>query len=140
MPCICARPPSPKLTSPASQRAAVFSCVLAALLAMAIAASAQEPRAKVTKLLFIDKFIKYDQERIDLTIAYRRAHQDPKASDVIIQPKMIILHWTAIDSFTSTWNYFNRTRAEAARDQLASAGDVNVSAQFLVDRDGTIYR
>jgi N-acetyl-anhydromuramyl-L-alanine amidase AmpD len=29
---------------------------------------------------------------------------------------------------------------EAARSQLAAAGDVNVSSHFLVDRDGTIYR
>jgi hypothetical protein len=87
-----------------------------------------------------DKFINYDQERIQLTIAYRRLHQNPNTSDVIIEPKMIILHWTAIASFQSTWNYFNQNRAEAAREQLASAGEVNVSAQFLVDRDGTIYR
>jgi N-acetylmuramoyl-L-alanine amidase len=88
----------------------------------------------------VDKPINFDQERIQLTIAYRRIHQDPKASDVIIQPRMIILHWTGIPSFTSTWNYFNRTRAEAERAELAAAGEVNVSAQFLVDRDGTIYR
>jgi N-acetyl-anhydromuramyl-L-alanine amidase AmpD len=87
-----------------------------------------------------DKPINFDQERIQLTIAYRRLHQDPKATDVMIQPKMIILHWTDMPSFLSTWNYFNRTRAEDAREQLAAAGDVNVSAQFLVDRDGTIYR
>jgi len=59
---------------------------------------------------------------------------------VIIQPRMIILHWTGIASFESTWKYFNRTRAEAARSELAAAGEVNVSAHFLVDRDGTIYR
>jgi hypothetical protein len=86
------------------------------------------------------KPIRFDQERIDLTIAYRRAHQDPAAKDVIIQPRMIILHWTGIASFTSTWNYFNRLRAEAARPDLAAAGEVNVSSQFLVDRDGTIYQ
>ena len=90
--------------------------------------------------LMKDKPINFDQERIQLTIAYRRLHQDPKAADVIIQPKMIILHWTGIPSFLSTWNYFNRTRAEDAREQLAAAGEVNVSAQFLVDRDGTVYR
>jgi hypothetical protein len=87
-----------------------------------------------------NRFINFDQERIQLTLAYRRAHQDPKAGDVIIQPRMIILHWTGIPSFESTWNYFNRTRADAARAELAAAGEVNVSAQFLVDRDGTIYR
>lgn len=85
------------------------------------------------------KPIRFDQERIDLTIAYRRAHQDPAAKDVMIQPRMVILHWTGISSFTSTWNYFNRARAEAERPDLAAAGEVNVSTQFLVDRDGTIY-
>jgi hypothetical protein len=91
-------------------------------------------------LRIVSRPINFDQERIELTLAYRRAHQDPKANDVIIQPKMIILHWTGIPSFESTWNYFNRNRAEAARSELAAAGEVNVSAQFLVDRDGTIYR
>ena len=84
--------------------------------------------------------IDFNQERIDLTLAYRRIHQDPHAQDILIQPKMIILHWTGINSLQSTWNYFNRTRAEAARSQLAAAGEVNVSAHFLVDRDGTIFR
>jgi N-acetylmuramoyl-L-alanine amidase len=87
-----------------------------------------------------NKPINFDQERIQLTIEYRRAHQDPKASDVIIQPRMVILHWTGIPSFESTWKYFNRTRAETARSELAAAGEVNVSAHFLVDRDGSIYR
>jgi hypothetical protein len=84
--------------------------------------------------------INFNQERIDLTLAYRRIHQDPNTNDILIQPKMIILHWTGINSLESTWKYFNRTRAEAARPELAAAGEVNVSAHFLVDRDGTIYR
>jgi N-acetylmuramoyl-L-alanine amidase len=53
---------------------------------------------------------------------------------------MIILHWTGINSLESTWNYFNRTRAKDARSQLAVAGEVNVSAHFVVDRDGNIFR
>jgi N-acetyl-anhydromuramyl-L-alanine amidase AmpD len=77
---------------------------------------------------------------MDLTLAYRRQHQDPGAKDIFIQPRMIILHWTAINSFESAWNYFNRTHAEAERKDLAAAGDVNVSAHFLIDRDGAIYQ
>src|SRR6266567_3253391 len=171
MPCNCSRPPSPRFTSPPSQRSADFSwkALAAEWLAVAIIAigtaisittvRAQQPApgtasgaagATGTELSggfrmpddfrMKDKPINFDQERIQLTIAYRRLHQDPKAADVIIQPKMIILHWTGIPSFISTWNYFNRTHAEDAREQLAAAGEVNVSAQFLVDRDGTVYR
>jgi N-acetylmuramoyl-L-alanine amidase len=84
--------------------------------------------------------ISFSQERIDLTLAYRRIHQDPHAKDILIQPRMIILHWTGINSLDSTWHYFNRTRAEAARPELSAAGEVNVSAHFLVDRDGTIFQ
>ena len=97
-------------------------------------------QASSNALKIVDRPIKFDEERIQLTIAYRRIHQNPEISDVLIQPKMIILHWTDVNSLTSAWNYFNRTRAEADRTQLAAAGEVNVSAQFLVDRDGTIYR
>ena len=84
--------------------------------------------------------INFDQERIDLTLAYRRIHQDAQSRDILIQPRIIILHWTGINSLESTWKYFNRIRAEASRPALAAAGEVNVSAHFLVDRDGTIYR
>lgn len=107
---------------------------------LAIAPDLVAFQADGSALKIIDKPINFDRERIQLTIAYRRIHQDPKISDVKIQPRMIILHWTGIPSFTSTWNYFNRTRAEAERAELAAAGEVNVSAHFLVDRDGTIYR
>jgi N-acetylmuramoyl-L-alanine amidase len=91
-------------------------------------------------LKIVERPIKFDQERIQLTIAYRRIHQNPRISDVIIQPRMIVLHWTGTPSLASAWNYFNRTRAEAARAALAASGQVNVSTHFLVDRDGTIYR
>lgn len=90
--------------------------------------------------VILDKPIVFDQERKDLTLAYRRQHSDPQAKDIVIAPQMIILHWTAINSFDAAWKYFNNVRAEAARTALANAGDVNVSAQFVVDRDGTIYR
>lgn len=103
-------------------------------------AHASALQAAGSDLKIVDRPINFDQERIQLTIAYRRIHQDPKISDVIIQPRMIILHWTDVNSLSSAWNYFNRTRAEADRAQLAAAGEVNVSAQFLVDRDGTVYR
>ena len=46
----------------------------------------------------------------------------------------------AARSAKATHRYFDRTRIEAARGRLARAGAVNVSAHFLVARDGTIYR
>ena len=43
-------------------------------------------------------------------------------------------------SAEGTKRYFDNLHMEKSRAKLASGGDVNVSAHFLVDRDGTIYR
>lgn len=91
-------------------------------------------------LPIVDRPITYDEARVTRTIAYRRQHQDPAASGVEIEPKMIILHHTGGGSADATWRYFDRPTIEASRKTIADAGDLNVSSQFLVDRDGTILR
>jgi|SRR5579872_414970 len=98
----------------------------------------QQPGHEAIKI--VDKPIDFGSERQKLTLEYRRTHQDPEAQDITIHPQLIILHYTVTPTFTATWNYFNQVHAEGAREQLAAAGDVNVSAHFVVDRDGTIYR
>ena len=105
-------------------------------------ASPAPPAAEPTPppLAIVDRPITYDEARIARTIAYRRAHQDPAASGVEIEPRMIILHHTGGGSADATWRYFDRPTIESARKTIADAGDLNVSSQFLVDRDGTIFR
>jgi N-acetylmuramoyl-L-alanine amidase len=88
----------------------------------------------------VDRPISWSAEREALTVAYRRAHQDPAAADSRIEPRMIVLHHTGGSSWKATWRYFDRTRLERGRAKLREGGEVNVSAHFLVDRDGTIYR
>jgi N-acetylmuramoyl-L-alanine amidase len=94
-----------------------------------------EPSPKI-----IDKPIEFDQERIRLTKEYMRKHYGIEQHDITINPQAIVLHYTAINSFDSTWNYFNHTRIDAERANLQKESELNVSAQFLVDRDGSIYR
>lgn len=53
---------------------------------------------------------------------------------------MIILHHTGGGSLSSAWATFDAIRARDARPELAGGGEVNVSAHYLVDRDGTVYR
>ncbi|HUS68852.1 MAG TPA: peptidoglycan recognition family protein [Kofleriaceae bacterium] len=90
--------------------------------------------------VIVDKPISWSPERERLTLEYRRAHQDPAAADTAITPRVIVLHHTGGRSPDATWRYFDRTRLEAARAKLRRGGEVNVSAHFLVARDGTIYR
>jgi N-acetylmuramoyl-L-alanine amidase-like protein len=107
---------------------------LAVLLALLTAVSAAQ------ELKIVDKPIRYGAERVALTLEYRKQHQGGDPKNVQIDPKVIVLHYTASDSFDNTWAYFDRDRIESERTQLARTGALNVSAQFLVDRDGTVYR
>jgi N-acetyl-anhydromuramyl-L-alanine amidase AmpD len=88
----------------------------------------------------VDAPMAWSDERARLTLDYRRRHSDPAATDLAIEPRVIVLHYTGGGSAAATRAYFDQPRVEAARALLASAGAVNVSAHFLVDRDGTIYR
>ncbi|HEU4733438.1 MAG TPA: peptidoglycan recognition family protein [Kofleriaceae bacterium] len=88
----------------------------------------------------VDAPMAWSDERARLTLDYRRQHSDPDATDLTIEPHVIVLHYTAGGSATGTRRYFDNVRMEAARKELARAGAVNVSAHFLVDRDGTIYQ
>lgn len=88
----------------------------------------------------VDAPMAWSAERERLTLVYRRQHSDPEAADLTIDPRVIVLHYTAGGSATATRQYFDNVRIEAARKQIARAGAVNVSSHFVVDRDGTIYQ
>lgn len=88
----------------------------------------------------VDAPMAWSPERERLTLDYRHHHSDPDATDLTITPHVIVLHYTGGDSAKATRAYFDNVRIEGARRDLAKAGAVNVSAHFLVDRDGTIYR
>jgi hypothetical protein len=88
----------------------------------------------------VDAALAWTAERARLTLDYRRRHSDPGAVDLTIEPRVIVLHYTAGGSAISTRRYFDNARIEASRPQLAAAGAVNVSSHFVVDRDGTIYQ
>ncbi len=88
----------------------------------------------------IDRPIDYGSKRKELTLEYRRRHQNPSETNHRIEPKMVVLHYTGGGSARATWRYFNRATAERGRRRLAKAGRLGVSAHFIVDRDGTVWR
>ena len=88
----------------------------------------------------VDAPMAWSTEREQLTLDYRRRHSDEAATDLVIEPHAIVLHYTGGSSAKSTRGYFDNPTIEASRKELARAGKVNVSAHFVVDRDGTIYQ
>ena len=88
----------------------------------------------------IDKPIDFGKERIAMTKAYIKQHYGKRVSNIKITPKIIVLHWTAEMSFDKSFNRLKPQRLLTDRKDIAKASALNVSAQFLVARDGTIYR
>jgi|TARA_B110000046_G_scaffold177275_1_gene203853 N-acetylmuramoyl-L-alanine amidase len=88
----------------------------------------------------IDQPISFDEQRIELTLEYLVSHYGLIQIKPTISPRMVVVHWTAIPTMEATFNTFNPSTLPNARAEIQSAGALNVSSQFLVDIDGTIYR
>ncbi len=88
----------------------------------------------------IDKPIDFGQERIDLTKEYIKKHYGFEVDNIEIVPKIIVLHWTADMSLKKSFNRLKPQRLFSDRKDIAKASSLNVSAHFLIARDGTIYR
>lgn len=122
------------MPAPVADASPVVDAATVAIVDAAPAVDARPP------LAVVDAPIKWSDERAQLTLDYRRRHSDEHAKDLEIEPRVIVLHYTAGGSAKGTRAYFDNPRIEAARKELAAAGAVNVSSHYLVDRDGTIYK
>jgi beta-N-acetylhexosaminidase len=83
--------------------------------------------------------IEFSQNRIELTKEYIKKSYGLNVENINIVPKIIVIHHTASDEFKESYDRFYTETLLSDRKDIKKGGDLNVSAQFLVDRDGTIY-
>lgn len=90
--------------------------------------------------------ITWTAERMRLATAYFQAHKGwevgPDADfDALttMDPKMVVVHWTAGASARSAFHTFRKERQTGQRIRR-DWNAVNLAAHFVVDRDGTIIR
>ena len=77
------------------------------------------------------------KERYELMKTYAKMHYGMNHAN-LINPKMIVLHYTATHSLEGTIKMFESTTLAKYRDRLTPFGDVNVGAHFLVDKEGNV--
>jgi len=92
------------------------------------------------KYVIKEKPISFTAKRKKLTLAYIRKNYNRLTDEITIVPKLIVLHWTSCGSVEDAFGYFNRETLQPDRGDIRQGGEVNVSAHYVVDRDGTIYR
>ena len=93
-----------------------------------------------TKNSIIQKPIIFTDKRKEMTQEYIKTHYGLKVRDITIEPKVIVLHWTAVMDFNECFKRLDGEELYSDRGDIASASALNVSAHFLVARDGTIFQ
>lgn len=93
-----------------------------------------------TKNSIVQRAIDFGQERIDMTKAYIKQHYTIETDTIRIDPKVIVLHWTAVMDLEDCFKRLKGNTLYSDRGDIADAGALNVSSHFLVARDGTIYQ
>ncbi|MFI8603996.1 peptidoglycan recognition protein family protein [Cellulophaga baltica] len=94
----------------------------------------------VVKKTIIEKPIVFDAEREQLTLEYMKDRYGLEATTSKITPKMIVLHWTVIPTLKGSYDAFYSAKLPNWRPDLENVSGLNVSSQFLIDQDGTIYQ
>ncbi len=88
----------------------------------------------------IDKPLIFNELRKQLTKEYIHSHYGIKVKKIDIVPKIIVIHWTAIDNFEDSYARFKEPILPSDRPDIKKASALNVSTHFMIKRDGTIYR
>lgn len=84
--------------------------------------------------------IEFDETRVELTKRYIKDHYNLDVNDIKITPKIVVIHHTAIDDFNESLLRFTSKTLPNDRPDIKGGGSVNVSAHFLVARDGVVYQ
>jgi N-acetyl-anhydromuramyl-L-alanine amidase AmpD len=88
----------------------------------------------------VDHPITFNEERKILTLEYLQNRYGLEQESPKINPKMIVLHWTVIPTFQKSFEAFDPVTLPNWRPDIKNVSGLNVSSQFMVDRDGTIYQ
>ncbi len=82
----------------------------------------------------------FNNERLRLTAAYCLTHYGIESAE-LREPQMIVVHYTAFATRDESLGFFAPTRLDTvSRRDIKGGGVVNVSAHYLLDRDGTILQ
>lgn len=84
--------------------------------------------------------IKFSDKRVELTKEYIKEHYGLHVKDINIVPKIIVVHHTAINDYNDSLSRFISETLPGDRPDIKGGGVLNVSAHFMVERDGTVHQ
>jgi N-acetyl-anhydromuramyl-L-alanine amidase AmpD len=86
----------------------------------------------------VDTFPVLSEKKLELTAAYNKEHYgyDSYRLDT---PRIIVVHYTAIDDLNATLNLFRQDNINQSRDYIKDFSSLNVGIQYVIDKDGSIF-
>jgi len=96
--------------------------------------------ALTAQIEIIDKPIIWNEKRQQLSLEYLAIRHGIEANEPSIDPKIIVVHHTVIPTLEGTMRAFMDPELPGFRTSIKGASSLNVSSQFVIDQDGTIYR
>lgn len=102
----------------------------------------------ITSLLFINLYsleiinkpIIFTQDRVNMTKNYIKNHYFLNVDNIKIIPRLIVVHHTGINSFEKSFNRFYNEKLPDDRPDIKKASSLNVSAHYMIDKKGKIYK
>ena len=88
----------------------------------------------------IQKPVISGKTRDDLSRQYISKHYGFSVKTPHIEPKLIVVHWTAMEGLDASYKAFRNIRLPGSRTELVRGGELNVGTHFLVDKEGAIYQ
>lgn len=99
-----------------------------------------EPESTVVAppFLKVDTFPILSANKLELTKQYCKEHYgfDGYKLDT---PRIVVVHYTAIDNLDATLNLFKKDNIASSRDYIKDFSTLNVGIHYVVDKDGRIF-
>jgi N-acetylmuramoyl-L-alanine amidase len=87
-----------------------------------------KPQVEIPTIIY--KPVLWSANKEKLIREYAQLHYSKDITTIV--PQAVVVHWTASSTMAPAFNWFY--------NEAMSDGTLNVGSQFMVDRDGTIYR
>lgn len=88
----------------------------------------------------IEKPILFNDLRKELSLQYMENRHGIIKQSPTIDPKLIVIHWTAIPTLKESFETLYGPTLPGNRKDIQEASPLNVSAHYLIDRNGQIFR
>lgn len=97
-----------------------------------------EAHAVAPAFLRVDTFDILSPKKLQLTIDYNKENYGINTYK-LDTPRIIVVHYTAIDDLDATLNLFKNDNIASSRDYIKDFSSLNVGIHYVVNKDGRIF-